>query len=219
MRTWRTDFSLHYPGAPAGTLVHGGFFYSYNSSYLAGNITAAVRDLVIAKAGTTRGGGGGKGDTWLTAAGGKIDADVLRAAPTVIVSGHSLGAALGTLCAMDLKLNYQLPDVRLMTFGSPRVGNSIFAAWVDSELGLHWRFTHNRDIVPSLPPGYMGFAHIPREVWVVDFLLDHTLVGVCDESGEDPLCHNSVCHLGLCSSLADHLMYLSEMYSPHPYGC
>lgn len=29
---------------------------------------------------------------------------------------------------------------------------------------VHWRFTHNRDIVPSVPPGYMGFYHLSREV-------------------------------------------------------
>jgi hypothetical protein len=31
-------------------------------------------------------------------------------------------------------------------------------------LQVHWRFTHNRDIVPSVPPGYMGFYHLSREV-------------------------------------------------------
>ena len=46
MRTWRTDLALGYPGAPAGALVHGGFFYSYNGSALAANITAGVRTLL-----------------------------------------------------------------------------------------------------------------------------------------------------------------------------
>ena len=31
---------------------------------------------------------------------------------------------------------------------------------------------------------------------------------VCDETGEDPHCHNSACFLGLCTSIADHLTYL-----------
>ena len=31
MRTWRTDLAVNYPGAPQRALVHGGFFYSYNS--------------------------------------------------------------------------------------------------------------------------------------------------------------------------------------------
>ena len=32
-----------------------------------------------------------------------------------------------------------------------------------------WRFTHNRDIVPSWPPTWVGFHHVAREVWQVDF--------------------------------------------------
>ena len=36
---------------------------------------------------------------------------------------------------------------------------------------------------------------------------------MCDGSGEDPSCHNSACFLGLCTSIADHLRYLTyEMY-------
>ena len=41
--------------------------------------------------------------------------------------GHSMGAALATICAMDLKFKVGLKDVRLYTFGSPRVGNADFA--------------------------------------------------------------------------------------------
>lgn len=45
MRTWRTDMHINYPNAPAGALVHGGFFWSYNSSALAANVTQAVAEL------------------------------------------------------------------------------------------------------------------------------------------------------------------------------
>jgi hypothetical protein len=37
---------------------------------------------------------------------------------------------------------------------------------------------------------------------------------VCDDSGEDPSCHNSACRLGMCTSVADHLVYLGV----HMYG-
>jgi hypothetical protein len=33
---------------------------------------------------------------------------------------------------------------------------------------------------------------------------------LCDGSGEDPSCHNSACYLGLCTSIADHLIYLGR---------
>ena len=239
MRTWRTDLALSYEGIPPRALVHGGFFYSYNSSYLAGNISAAVKEIILEKTAHQSGAeGGGQGGYWAThhrhnrpfhppdhddddddSSSSDGSSTSLASAPTVFVTGHSLGGALATLCALDLKISLGLPDVRVVSFGSPRVGNYIFAKWFEQEIGPHWRFTHDRDIVPSVPPGYMGFHHVSQEVWVVDVLSGRTLVGVCDESGEDPRCHNSVCHLGLCSSVADHLLYLSEMYSPHPTGC
>lgn len=275
MRTWRTDLALSYKGIPPHALVHGGFFYSYNSSYLAANITAAVEEIVLEHMAHEKGAdGGGHGGYWTESSLGKVeynhgeddtggsgsttrgstsngrkirrslkytnDSDgdseedgekeknekeqihkkmASGSAPTVFVTGHSLGGALATLAALDLRISLGLPDVRVVSFGSPRVGNYIFSKWFEEEIGPHWRFTHNRDIVPSVPPGYMGFHHVAQEVWVVDVLSERTLVGVCDGSGEDPKCHNSVCHLGLCSSVADHLLYLSEMYSPHPYGC
>ena len=40
------------------------------------------------------------------------------------------------------------------------------------------------------------------------------VVTVCDGSGEDPACHNSVCWLGLCTSVSDHLHYMGA----HMYG-
>lgn len=46
----------------------------------------------------------------------------------------SLGGALATLCALDLKLNFGARDVRLYTYGSPRVGNSVFAEWFESQI-------------------------------------------------------------------------------------
>eukprot|EP00890_Picochlorum_soloecismus_P005060 jgi/Picsp_1/5555/NSC_02914-R1_alpha beta-hydrolase domain-containing protein len=215
MKTWRTDLSPAYEGMPRNALVHGGFFYSYNSSFLAGNVTEAVESIIARRRAHPRGGGSGSGGSW----GSFLGDENLGATPTVFVSGHSLGGALATLCAMDLKLRLKVPDVRLVTFGSPRVGNAVFAHWFNKFIAPHWRFTHNRDVVPSVPPQYMGFSHVAQEIWVVDFNYQKTLVGICDGSGEDPKCHNSVCHLGLCSSLADHLLYLSEMYTPRPEGC
>jgi len=78
-------------------------------------------------------------------------------------------------------------------------------------------------MIPSLPPMYMGFAHVPQEVWLVDVVPSRTLVGVCDGSGEDPRCHRGACSVfgvgAVCVSLVDHLGYLSRMYAPRPAGC
>ena len=54
---------------------------------------------------------------------------------------------------------------------------------------------------------------LPPQIWVVTFQQGPTIIGVCDDSGEDPTCHNSVCYLGLCTSIADHMEYLgAHMY-------
>jgi hypothetical protein len=106
--------------------------------------------------------------------------------------------------------------VRVFTFGSPRIGNQVFAELFRSWVTESWRFTHARDIVPSVPVQLMGFHHVSREVWLLD-VADPSGGGevtqrvvVCDDSGEDPSCHNSQCYLGLCTSLADHMEYLGH---------
>jgi hypothetical protein len=63
------------------------------------------------------------------------------------VTGHSLGGALATIAAYDLKqMGYNVVD--LITFGSPRVGNQKFAMNVASVIQNSWRIVHNDDIVP-----------------------------------------------------------------------
>ena len=47
-------------------------------------------------------------------------------APPVTVVGHSLGGALATRAA-ELVTELELKNVRLYTFGCPRVGNAAFA--------------------------------------------------------------------------------------------
>ena len=52
------------------------------------------------------------------------------------------------------------------------------------------------------------------------FLKCAQVLGVCDDSGEDPRCHNSVCFLGLCTSISDHLQYLgAHMYNDQLAPC
>lgn len=46
----------------------------------------------------------------------------------VALAGHSLGGALATLAAYDLAAELGLSHVQCITFGAPRVGNSVFVA-------------------------------------------------------------------------------------------
>jgi triacylglycerol lipase len=65
----------------------------------------------------------------------------------LVVTGHSLGGALATLCAFDLAhLNPTLE-----TFASPRVGDSDFAESFNNKVLNPMRFINTEDIVPTLP--------------------------------------------------------------------
>ncbi len=70
-----------------------------------------------------------------------------NAARTVWFTGHSLGAALATLAAQS----YDAVK-GLYTFGSPRVGDKIFAADFDVNA---FRFVNGRDIVTRVPPRFL----------------------------------------------------------------
>jgi len=74
---------------------------------------------------------------------------------TVIVTGHSLGAAMATLCASRIAdMGY---TVNLYNFGSPRVGNHLWSEQFDNI--PTWRFVNNNDIVTKVPP-FGLFTHI-----------------------------------------------------------
>lgn len=83
----------------------------------------------------------------------------------LIITGHSLGAAQATHCAIHLHNNGLAID-HIYTMGQPRVGNKVFASWYDS-LGFdHWRVNHHRDPVPHLPwRGLGNYKHILREAY------------------------------------------------------
>ena len=54
-------------------------------------------------------------------------AELLHKQPAqrVYFLGHSLGAAMAAIAAPLMKSKLRLPDVRLWTFGCPRVGNVV----------------------------------------------------------------------------------------------
>lgn len=318
MRAWRAD--ARYPApprdaggggggddpgwpAPDGMRVHSGFLNLWNSSSMAATFSDAFAALLQANGGfvaAANGGGGGEGDSKNGAPSSKNGIEA------AYVVGHSMGGALAHLCALDLATRFG-PEVgkrtHVYTFGAPRVGNAPFSAWSRQRVASYWRFTHARDIVPSVPPQLMGFHHAAREVWlvardawpgwgdagedeqagdggsggagnrrrggrrreVVAALLPSSSSSssppplvrwpswpiwpwppgpppppppgppepptppppdpqpplppgaeeravLCDPSGEDPSCHDSVCYLGLCTSVADHLLYLGRRF-------
>ena len=72
-----------------------------------------------------------------------------------IITGHSLGAAMATYIAQELKW-HGIENIELYTFGSPRLGSDDF---VDAMSIPHWRFVNNNDSVCRVPPSLLGFRH------------------------------------------------------------
>jgi triacylglycerol lipase len=86
-----------------------------------------------------------------------IEAALKTAAQPVFYTGHSLGAALATLAAL------QRPPRALYTFGSPRVGNTAFASAVNATT-VALRIVDDRDVVTTVPPELIGYAHAGARV-------------------------------------------------------
>jgi hypothetical protein len=72
----------------------------------------------------------------------------------ILITGHSLGGGLTTVFAPWLyyqikSAQKQVPDMAVMTFAAPAVGNQAFAAAYDSTFPTNsWRYYNSQDIVP-----------------------------------------------------------------------
>ena len=78
--------------------------------------------------------------------------------------GHSLGAAMATICAYRCKQSsIGTNPEELHTFGSPRVGCKRYVRQATLQ---HYRWVHNNDIVTRVPPPWMGYRHGGDEVYL-----------------------------------------------------
>ena len=81
----------------------------------------------------------------------------------VVCTGHSLGASLATLCALDIRCNLN-KTVCCYTYGSPKVGNPEFVKFYNQQIPETHRYVNGADLVPTIPPD-------------VPFLMDYEHVG------------------------------------------
>jgi predicted lipase len=116
----------------------------------------------------------------------------------VMTTGHSLGAALALLTAMDLT-HSGVNNVKLWNYGSPRVGNTEFANYVDTYIADHHRVTHHKDMVPHTPM-HERFTHIDGE-WYQP--ADDLVIQECFGNEDDNCSYQW--HF---TSIQDHLYYL-----------
>ena len=78
----------------------------------------------------------------------------------IIIAGHSLGGAIATLSAYDIKLLSPELNITLFTAGSPRVGNKYFVNDFNSIIKDSYRLVNRCDIVTRVPSVFMGYKHV-----------------------------------------------------------
>jgi predicted lipase len=87
----------------------------------------------------------------------------------LVMTGHSLGGAIATLAAAQLR-NSGYPTT-LYSFGAPRIGGPQLSEYITKQSQSHsgsanYRVTHWNDPVPRLPPLVMGYVHVSPEYYI-----------------------------------------------------
>ena len=104
----------------------------------------------------------------------------------VYVTGHSLGGALATIAALDIKTTFGKVD-QFYSYGEPRVGNGAFAAYFEAQMPVY-RVIHYADIVPHVPPlGLNNYTHGGQQLWYAENMQTYK---AC--TAEDATCSNSL---------------------------
>lgn len=130
----------------------------------------------------------------------------------ILFTGHSLGGALASIAAVDLKEQLGLSSsiITFYTYGSPRVGNQAFSDYVFGLFpnGGYQRVTHYNDVVPHVPPTAFGFNHIGDETWYFNAGTDLSYRVCKNQAGkpESSACSNSIVPDGI----AAHLVYVGH---------
>jgi predicted lipase len=91
--------------------------------------------------------------------------DLFAATPptSVAITGHSLGAALATLTAVDFAVNKIASALQVYTFASPNVGDAYFVQTFNKNIPDAWRFTNFVDVVTHVPPSFLGFSAVDSQ--------------------------------------------------------
>ncbi|OXA49511.1 Lipase [Folsomia candida] len=136
----------------------------------------------------------------------------------VVVTGHSLGAAMASIFVYLMTSLDQFPGTNyvLVTFGQPRTGNVEYADYMNALPIPMIRVVGASEGVPHIPPHKafeifyiptkIVYVHHGQEVW-----LNENEVYYCSKDVyEDPYCSNSI---GRNFNKLDHLFYFDADYS------
>ncbi len=100
-------------------------------------------------------------------------------ASRILLTGHSLGAALATLTVSCLNQAPLAEKIHAYTFGSPRVGDSVFSEKIPPN--KHERYVNCCDLVTRVPTETLDFLHggtlhyIDRHGCVIDSITEDAI--------------------------------------------
>ena len=141
-RDWLYDFMVRKRKLrEEGVYVHGGFYKQLHRNGVFSQLKNKIRELI-------------------------------QEYPTyeVFVSGHSLGAALATLCGYELSHIFEDVTFTVVSFASPRVGNYAFKESCESTKNLrNFRVCNTRDIITSVP--MCNYYHTGKAILLTDSLV------------------------------------------------
>jgi hypothetical protein len=85
---------------------------------------------------------------------GKVKALDATSTVPVFITGHSKGGAMASIGAYILSQNYGIPIQQVITFASPKPGDSGFRAGYQAVIPNQIRYENYGDMVPLLPPSH-----------------------------------------------------------------
>jgi triacylglycerol lipase len=158
LRDWIGNFDIDLVGGPLGGKVHEGFSRALSLVWKDIQLTF---DALKPKAVATR--------EQLQ----KGDMPEVKA-PSLWITGHSLGAALATLAVARLREKDQAVH-GLYTFGSPRVGDRDFQEEFNADFrSKAFRFVNKNDAVTRIPMRSLFYSHVGQLFYIDDHDAIHT---------------------------------------------
>jgi predicted lipase len=82
----------------------------------------------------------------------------------IIIIGHSLGATLGQLFALDIF--GWAKSIEIITAGSPRVFNRKASKYFNKHIKNHYRIVNGGDLITHLPPCFFGYKHTKNKIQI-----------------------------------------------------
>lgn len=133
IKDWFNNIDVDLVGGPMGGKVHEGFARMLH--FVWREVQLEIRQL-------------------------KLAASQQNRSLPLLLTGHSLGAALATLATAYLREKDQ-PVQGLYSFGSPRVGDRTFARHFNGDFGdKTFRIVNQNDMITRLPPRVLSYSHV-----------------------------------------------------------